>query len=66
MKKFYFSYVVTFDDRPHIFAYTVKKLEKGAVTVELIDDLAKELYNAAKNLNSTAINCTVLSWQEID
>ena len=65
MKKFYFSYVVTFDDKPHLFGYTVKKIEKGIVTVELIDNLAKELYNVAKNLNSTAINCTIISWQEI-
>lgn len=65
MKKFYFSYVVTFDDRPHLFGYTVKKLEKGVVTIEVVDELAKELYNTAKKLNLTAINCTILSWQEI-
>lgn len=65
MKKIYFSYVVTFDEKPHIFGYTVKRIEKGVVTIELVDELAKELYNAAKTLNSTAINCTILSWQEI-
>lgn len=65
MKKFYFSYVVTFEDKPHLFGYTVKQLKEGVVTIELVDELAKELYNAAIKLNCNAVNCTILSWQEL-